>query len=743
MVSFMIPLIRKFRSKLESYPCLILLSGVLNGFPAVYFSGGPLTVGNIFLYAVPGLLLAWLIFGLQKSCCRFIPATLLAIFSSILLMTGESRSFQKTENIHDRMGAAAVFRLTDSSLCGGTPEWIPNAPYFIQAELKSAAIGNSGEMTPAAGKVLLTVSYHSGGIRHAGYGDLIRAEGYFETIPEQILPGTFDFPAYASARGSSLLFHAESVQVLKRGNGFLRFLFDWRSHFLSKLCSKLPDGAARDMAPALLFGIRQPIKGRIKNDFLYSGTLHVLSVSGFHVGLFFLAMMFFCSALPYRIRWSLAPFPVLLYTLSTGIQAPAFRAFLMLTLWCLAHLFLRNNKGMNTLAVAAAIILLLNPYQLFDVGFIYSFLCVFFLILSSDFFHRIAGAITVRENFLPNRRRISFRRLMSIFVVSAGVSVAAWLCSLVVSLHYQSLFTPWAVPAYLLMLPVTWYCFALFLPAILLQWIPGVPEFLGVMIAPSLKLCAAIAEQFADSGAFYTAPPPKWLGIIFLSALAGVLCFKRKPLFAAAAVILFLSGFFLFFRNPVPEIVILKNGAAAEPAILFCNPASQSAIVWNVPQGETARLISDYLKTGGINRISEVHFDSAKSELCGGGNFLFSIYPPEAVYFHGKIRKNAETARRLRRKYPEPVSRPLLKLSREKNYVEVIPRIAGMEQVKLRKIISPDKGITLEITHSGQTLRREYPFSNKITAEQITLPAHRKAEWKSLLSTEIHPEFPR
>ena len=470
----------------------------------------------------------------------------------------------------------------------------------------------------------------------------------------------------------------------------------------------------------------------------------MLSVSGFHVGLFFAAIMFFCSFLPYRIRWSLAPFPVFLYTLSTGMQAPAFRAFLMLTLWCFAHLFLRNNKGINTLAAAAGFILLLNPYQLLDIGFIYSFLCVFFLILSSDFFRRVSNAMTVRENFLQNRKRFSFRRLLNLFVISTGVSIAAWLCSLVISLRFQSLFTPWAVPAYILMLPVTWYCFALFIPAIILQWIPGVPEFLGVMIAPSLKLCAAIAEQFADAGAFYSAPPPKWLGIIFLSALAGVLCFRRKIFFASAAVILFLSGFFLFFRFPVsdPEIVILRNGAAAEPAILLCNPASKSAIVWNVPQGDTARLISDYLKSSGINRIEEGHFDSARSELCGGGQFLFSIYPPDAVYFHGKIRKNAETARKLQRKYPEPESRPLLKLSREKNYVEVIPRIAGMKQVKLRKIISPDKGIILEITHSGQTLRREYPFSNKITVERITLPAQRKAEWKSLLSTEIHQVFP-
>ena len=148
---------------------------------------------------------------------------------------------------------------------------------------------------------------------------------------------------------------------------------------------------------------------------------------------------------------------------------------------------------MNSLAAAAGIILLLNPYQLYDVGFIYSFLCVFFLILSSGFFRRISDAVTVRDQFVQNRKRVTVRRVCAKIVLAVGVSLAAWLCSMVVSLHFQSLFTPWAVPAYLLMLPVTWFCFALFLPAVLLQWIPGAVELIGKLLAPALKFCAWIA----------------------------------------------------------------------------------------------------------------------------------------------------------------------------------------------------------------------------------------------------------
>ena len=152
-------LLRIFRSKLDSYPCIILLAGILSGFSAVWFSGSALTAGSIFLWATPGLLAAWFLFGLRSSCFRFIPATCLAVISSLLLIARSETQFQNQEmSSFDRLGATAVFRLTDPSLCGGEPDWIPNTPYYVQAELQSVCIGEPEEMRPVREKVLLTFS---------------------------------------------------------------------------------------------------------------------------------------------------------------------------------------------------------------------------------------------------------------------------------------------------------------------------------------------------------------------------------------------------------------------------------------------------------------------------------------------------------------------------------------------------------------------------------------------------------
>ena len=731
-------LLRFFRSKLDSFPCIILLAGILSGFSAVWFAGSSLTVGAVFLWATPGLLAAWFLFGLRSSCYRFIPATLLAVISSLLLIARTENQFQRqVMSSFDRLGAVAVFRLTDPSLCGGIPDWIPNTPYYIQAELQSVSIGEPEEMRPVKEKVLLTCFTRSGDAVKFGYGDLIRAEGYFEKVSKPVLSaGTFDFQTYSAARGSSLLFHANAVELQEVNYGLMRSLYDWRGRFLQKLTSGMPEGVARNMAPALLFGIRQSVKGAVKNDFLYSGTLHVLSVSGFHIGLFFVAMMFFFAVLPYRIRWIIAPVPVLLYALSTGMQAPAFRAFLMLTVWCLSRTFLRSNQGMNSLAAAAGIILLLNPYQLYDVGFIYSFLCVFFLILSSSFFRNVSNAITVRDQFVQNRKRMTIRGVCAKLVLAVGVSITAWLCSMAVSLHFQSLFTPWAVPAYLLMLPVTWICFALFLPAVLLQWIPGAVELIGKLLAPALTFCAWIAEKFADAGAFYISPPPVWLGVIFLISLAGIFIFRSKWGVTVCALILFLSGLLQLVPLPPsdPEIVILRHGSAPVPAVVFCDPASGKATVWNVPQGSTARLISDYLKTSGINEIEEIHFDSARREICGGGQFLLNSFPVKSVYFHDKIRQNAKTARQIQEHHPAPHSKPILTFQKTENRTVAVPGYTAMKHVKVRMAASENHGAVIEIILPDQILQKEYPFGSRTILERITLPRQKRAEWQSLLS---------
>lgn len=718
----MIHSMHRIRLKLESFPCLILLLGILNGFTALYFCDSVPSLQMIFLFPVPGILAAWGVFGLRNACYRFIPAVILAIAVSLFYHSRKEKEFLAVGmEKYERLGAVAVFRLTDPSLCGGVPAWMPNTPYYIQAELLEIP-DFPGSRRPG-GKVFLRAG-SSSGAELAGYGDIVRATGYFERIPEQTFPGTFDFLSYAAARDCDLIFHAGTVLIEKRGSGILRSLYDARSRFLARLTSHMPEGNARDLVPALFFGIRQSVSGEVKDYFLSSGTLHILSVSGFHIGLFFTAVMLFFRCFPYRLRWLIAPVPVFIYAVSTGMQAPAFRAFIMLLFWCFSLALLKKSRGENTLAAAAALVLLQNPFQLFDTGFLYSFICVFFLLISFNFFHRVTVAMTVRDQFYKDRHSLSSRRIAAWVVNLIGVSSAVWLCSMELTLRFQSLFTPAAVPAYLPMLPVTYLCFILFLPGILLQWIPGSLEFLGCLMDPLLGLCAGVAGYFSAFGVLHVSPPPVWLVFLFLAALSGLFLLKRKIHLICCALILFLSGMIsLLPALPAkPEIAVLRSGGVPVPSVVFCDPVSRMAMVWNIPSGKTARLVSDYLRIKGIKKIEEIHFDSSSGDLCGGGPLVLKTNGAKAVYFHSPIPVSAKTAHQIITVHPTPYSRPVLKWERNDDTVRVIPGIPGFEGVELRMIRSEDSGTTLILEQKGKpSLRKIYPFSTEVFIDRILL----------------------
>ena len=224
--------------------------------------------------------------------------------------------------------------------------------------------------------------------------------------------------------------------------------------------------------------------------------------------------------------------------------------------------------------------------------------------------------------------------------------------------------------------------------------------------------------------------------MIFLISLAGIFIFRSKWGVTVCALVLFFSGLLQLvpIPPPDPEIVLIRHGSAPVPAVVFCDPASGKATVWNVPQGSTARLIADYLKTRGVNEIEEIHFDSARREICGGGPFLLNAFPVKSVYFHDKIRQNAKTAKHIQETHPAPVSKPVLTLQKAENQTEAVPGYAAMKHISVRMTISENNGAVIEIVLPDQTLQKEYPFGSRTILERITLPRQKRAEWKSLLS---------
>lgn len=171
------------------------------------------------------------------------------------------------------------------------------------------------------------------------------------------------------------------VKPIKEYLGIDRITIDLRNKALIILKEKL-SGDRYSIASALLLGHRNSINKDLQKQFANSGAIHVLAVSGLHVGIVIgvISLLFFWvpkshdGLINFRNIFILVV--VIFYALITGLAAPVVRSSLIFGLLLTGRLFQKKAYSLNLLAGAAFIMLLVNPYQLFMLSFQLSFMAV-------------------------------------------------------------------------------------------------------------------------------------------------------------------------------------------------------------------------------------------------------------------------------------------------------------------------------------------------------------------------------
>ncbi len=211
------------------------------------------------------------------------------------------------------------------------------------------------------------------------YGDTVRLEGRLRLPAEAKEKGAFDWRRYLSYQGIWVELATGNVTVVKRGRG--SFLIRWAykscawmvriiEHTLPKPYSAVLKG--------IMLGDKESLPFAVQENFLRTGTGHILVVSGLHVGLILLLLLilFRVLALPSKIAFLIAIPIVGYYALLTGLRPPVIRAALMITIGLVSLIIGRDTPSLAILSLACLIILLLNPLALFTASFQFSFLAV-------------------------------------------------------------------------------------------------------------------------------------------------------------------------------------------------------------------------------------------------------------------------------------------------------------------------------------------------------------------------------
>jgi competence protein ComEC len=229
------------------------------------------------------------------------------------------------------------------------------------------------------------------------YGDRLHVQGRLETPP---VLQDFSYRDYLARQGVYSLMNQAFARLLlhDQGNPLLAAVYALKEHALATLYRIFPDPEASLMA-GILLGVETGIPEPVKQAFQATGTSHIIAISGFNITI--LAGLFstlFVRLLGKRRRFLAAGLSVTaigLYTILVGAEAAVVRAALMGALALFARQVGRQQDGLNSLALVAALMAIANPNILWDVGFQLSFMATLGLVLYatplSEAFVRLAS----------------------------------------------------------------------------------------------------------------------------------------------------------------------------------------------------------------------------------------------------------------------------------------------------------------------------------------------------------------
>lgn len=217
------------------------------------------------------------------------------------------------------------------------------------------------------------------------YGDVILFHGNLKELDAPRNPNEFNYKQYQSFHN---IYHRINLKSdewknakLNSGNRILKAIYRIRTYFLSLILQSVPKENELAVATAIMLGYRDYMNSEVVQAYSSSGALHVLSVSGLHVGIVFMMLQLFLGWMErsQKLKWIRAVLIIGIisfYAILTGLSPSVLRAVVMFGMIIIAKTIDREVSTYNVLATSCLLLLFWNPYLITEVGFKLSYLAV-------------------------------------------------------------------------------------------------------------------------------------------------------------------------------------------------------------------------------------------------------------------------------------------------------------------------------------------------------------------------------
>ncbi|MBI2619256.1 MAG: DNA internalization-related competence protein ComEC/Rec2 [Ignavibacteriales bacterium] len=552
-------------------------------------------------------------------------------------------------------------------------------------------------------------------------GQRLELEGRVDDFPRARNPGEFDYGRLLALSEIDGVLRATRV-ALRSGQSGKLSLRRWFNRVRSKLGEILEFHHGAEQASFLrgvMLGDRRSIPAELKQSFIDTGTIHILAVSGAHVAIvgLILYLVFGLFRMPRIAVILMTMGGLLFYMMLTGASSSIVRATIMGCVILGGRLMERRTDVYNSICVAACIVLLWRPLQLFDVGFQLSFAAVLSIVY---FYPRLSELL----------RRIpaeweEIRGLTRVWQVFA-VSFAAQLGTLPFSAHYFERFSVISLAANLIVVPMVGLNLmigsltlaASFFSNAGASVYAAVNQVLANVLLGAVRVAADVPHASVETGAFTLKA-----AILYYLVLFGLFNLGRparlKPVVLCIMVILTESVFGNVAERGERVMRVTTLDVGQGDSHLFQFPNGAILLLDSGPAGPGfdagARTIGPFLRRKGISTIDAIVMTHPHADHTGGVASLLDEF---------RVREVIEAEPGARSRFHSELQKIMDKKS--------VKRMAGVGSE-----ISPDPSVRLYVVHPLWNKDSTHSANNRsvvlklvygATAALFTGDAEREAE---------------
>ena len=371
------------------------------------------------------------------------------------------------------------------------------------------------------------------------HGDVILIKSSPIELTDPKNPNEFD---YRKFMGNNNIFHQDFVRqdqliLVRRLDNYTAIsLTLGLSEFFSSTIEKyIKNSSESGIVKALMLGIKDDLDINTKQDYANAGAMHVLAVSGLHVGIIYLLINSVFGFLK-KQKFGRPIFVFIgitilwIYALVTGLSPSVLRAATMFSFIIIADNTQRQSNIYNTLAASAFIMLIFNPLLITNVGFQLSYLAVFGIVYLQPRIYRLLD--------------IEFTLLDSLWKLTA-VSLAAQIATFPLGIYYFHQFPTYFWISNLIVIPAAFLILNLGIGLLIFSFWHPLALAIGWILEKVVWILNNVVGfisglPFSTFQNLYATPLETWGIYLIIIALATLLYFK-KPIYLWLTIIVFVT----------------------------------------------------------------------------------------------------------------------------------------------------------------------------------------------------------